>query len=506
MSHDHRTDAPVPRDHDKATFSEIMPIRSGKISLRKSPLLSLGIVSALVVVALFGIAGLLFEGGARMRQEGFITLTFVLIAYFLFLILWMVRFYARTDRTMFYFAWPFFVVCLILITPALGWPFFWFFREVLPGNAVYSDSNVFHEAFIGHFFGAGLMEELLKGVPILIGAAITMWGLRGKVADYFRVRGPLDGVLMGLGAGAGFVFIETGGQYVPNFTELVAREVGNEFAGFTFGATLLIPRVFQGLSGHMGWCAIFGYFIGLALLRPNSRWLLLLVGWLLSSVIHALWNSGGTIHVGVQYAVAVVGFLLFLACLLKARQLEASIFGRGADQAGGSIVVGAGDPMPASPMPASPMPASPTPQPGAAPGNQWPPASPSPGAPPPPSPTAQPSPGNAPTQPVTGPGGGATQPMTSQMGYTLSIGGNALPLAIGQDVDLDAQSGQTSGVRFEVTQHPRNKEIVGLKNTGTATWNVTLTDGSQRELPPGKNVRLARGVTIDFAGVSGAVG
>ena len=97
--------------------------------------------------------------------------------------------------------------------------------------------------------------------------------------------------------------------------------------------------------------------------------------------------------------------------------------------------------------------------------------------------------------------------MTSQMGgYALSIAGRTVALTVGQDIDLDAQSGQTSGVRFEVTQHPRNRDIVGLKNTGTATWSVTLTDGSRRELPPGKNVRLDRGLLIDFAGVAGTIG
>ena len=48
---------PVPRDHDDASFSEMMPFRSSKIRLAKSPLMLFGLVTAVAVPYLFVLLG-----------------------------------------------------------------------------------------------------------------------------------------------------------------------------------------------------------------------------------------------------------------------------------------------------------------------------------------------------------------------------------------------------------------------------------------------------------------
>ena len=117
------------------------------------------------------------------------------------------------------------------------------------------------------FFGAGLMEELMKAVPALIGLAIAL-RVPGNAAnpqtsrylDWLRVSSPLEGLMIGLAAGAGFIFVETLFQYVPNTVNTVTKTSGAG-SGFANGFALLLPRVLQGVIGHMAWAGISGYFM-----------------------------------------------------------------------------------------------------------------------------------------------------------------------------------------------------------------------------------------------------
>src|SRR5262249_18408523 len=148
------------------------------------------------------------------------------------------------------------------------------FREILPGDVSSLIQGQrqpdFLPLFVAMFFGAGLMEELLKAVPILFGAVLSWMAIanpqRAKGAFYntFHVRGPLDGALMGVFAGGGFIFIETAFQYVPNMVATIYRGTNDLGAAMTGALLLLLPRVFGGIVGHMAYSGIFGYFIGLA--------------------------------------------------------------------------------------------------------------------------------------------------------------------------------------------------------------------------------------------------
>ncbi len=529
---------PIPRDHDEASFSEIVPIRSGKISLFKSPLFIVGIATALATVLLFGLMQALMNAPTPQARYGvFRSLTMVITAYLLLLTLFSVFLYSRTDRKIWYFVFPI-VVISILLTPPFLRLFFFVFREILPGNSNLTGSRIFFNAFIGMFFGAGLMEELMKAIAVLFGAGLTLFaarlrtGMPASLFDLLRVRGPLDGILMGVAAGAGFIFIETWDQYVPNIVAQVFKATkGNDLGAFGLGLMLLFPRVINGLAGHMAYAGIFGYFIGLAVIRPKKAPQLLLIGWLTAAILHALWNSVGTIWDGLNYLVAAATVMVLIACLLKARQLEAAIFGRSAETSG-SIIVGAPGsgsapgmaPMPqwgggAAPPPAqwggaaAPPPAQwggaaapPPPQqaqwgapaggfPGAAPGG--PPVA-FPGGPPPgppryPYPASQPVAATTPMQP--------TVPVQGAM--ALAIAGTNIPLTPGVRIDLamiPAVGERGRGLVGEITAHPRNPGVIGLKNLGSVTWYARLRDGSVQPVEPQRNVRLAGGISIEFGG------
>jgi DNA-binding helix-hairpin-helix protein with protein kinase domain len=58
----------------------------------------------------------------------------------------------------------------------------------------------------------------------------------------------------------------------------------------------------------------------------------------------------------------------------------------------------------------------------------------------------------------------------------------------------------------EVTRHPKDPNLWGLKNRGREKWVVTVADGSFKDVEPGRSVALARGTRINFGKVEGEIG
>ncbi|HWG03714.1 MAG TPA: PrsW family glutamic-type intramembrane protease, partial [Beijerinckiaceae bacterium] len=283
---------PIPREQMGPTESELIPFKSTKINIWKSKALVPLVLIALAVVALF----------TTMDSP----LTFItifgwvgVIAIFLG-----IYFYAGIQKQW----WWYFVPALIawvLLQYAFGL-YALFFRNVLPGNvSAVADNPNFIPNFIAYFFGAGMCEEGLKATPVLIALALTLRhgiapsgaspGFRDilnrkpggpEIFSALALRGPLDGMLMGFAAGAAFIVDETLGEYVPNQIERVLANSHDQGLALFAGIELLIPRILQGVSGHMAWAAIFGYFIGLAAKYPR-RWIqLVAIGYATAAVLH----------------------------------------------------------------------------------------------------------------------------------------------------------------------------------------------------------------------------
>ena len=212
-----------------------------------------------------------------------------------------------------------------------------FFRDVLPGDLPEDRSQWrnlgFPVLFIKMFFAAGLAEELLKALPV-IGLYLVGVCLPSPWRERIGVREPLDGILIGAASGVGFILFETLGEYVPRAFQDAAEAVGRQhgataagYAGLYSALATLIPRILQGLAGHMAWSAYFGYFIGLVALKGKSRWLILIVGYVTASVFHALWNSShsfGIYSIWYQLGVSAISWIFLAAAILKARQLSPS--------------------------------------------------------------------------------------------------------------------------------------------------------------------------------------
>lgn len=208
---------------------------------------------------------------------------------------------------------------LLLLSPVLELLIF-VFRSLLPGAIPTEGENVsFPVLLVRMFFGAGLMEELLKALPILV-AYLLGKCFKSPWREQLGIWEPLDGILLGAASAVGFTLLETLGQYVPEIYNSTVS--AGESAAQLASLQLLIPRVLGSVAGHLAYSGYLGYFIGLSVLRPRKRWLTLGVGYLTASGLHALWNATGVINPAILAFVGMLSYAFLAAAILKARELS----------------------------------------------------------------------------------------------------------------------------------------------------------------------------------------
>lgn len=303
-----RATAPVGTESEAVTFTQLFPLASTGKDLTQKAFLIPGMLTVVFVVLMFAAVG----------QP--IVFNMLLAAYL--------------AGTAFYFVyrlcgkskpWWVLLACTIatasiLVSPILPL-FITIFREILPGNIPKDGEEIsFISLLIRMFFGAGLMEELLKALPVLLLGFIGTF-LRSPWREKVGVWEPLDGILLGAASAVGFTLLETLGQYVPDIINNTTLQAGDG-AGQLLGLQLLIPRVLGSVVGHMAYSGYFGYFIGLSVLRPQKRWQILSIGYLSAAVLHALWNSTGFVTPILLALVGVLSYALLASAILKARVIS----------------------------------------------------------------------------------------------------------------------------------------------------------------------------------------
>lgn len=303
------TPAPIPAS--TLSVSQLVPILSTGRDLSRKAYLVPGILTVIFAVLMFATIGsfIAFAGVLAFYLAG-------AAYYFVYQLCgkskpwWMLVGSALT--TMLLVASPIFSIFVVV------------FRGILPGNVSALPENAgFLNDLFAHFFGAGLLEELLKALPVFAAYLVGYW-LSSSVRDRIGVREPLDGILLGAASAVGFTLIETLGQYVPETMAQVTQQAGADVAQLV-GLQLLIPRILASVAGHIAYSGYFGYFIGLSALKPSKRWTILTIGYLTASGLHAFWNATASIPgFGLILPIIVggVSYAFLTASILKARALS----------------------------------------------------------------------------------------------------------------------------------------------------------------------------------------
>lgn len=308
--------SPVPTSGaEPVTFSQLFPIFSNTGELEHKAYLIPGIITVTVAVVLF------MAVGNVALFNGVLALYLALAAYY------MVYQLCGKHKPLWLPVVTALMMAGILRSPVLN-GFIQVFRVWLPGNA---DPNTAAQQplwfLLQMFIGTGVMEELLKALPILLFCLIG-WAIRPPASPPSRspapdslsaqigVWEPLDGILLGTAAAVGFTLYESLGYYVPSMIQ-----TGSELEQLS-GMQVLIARVLGSISGHLAYSGTLGYFIGLSVLKRSHTSRILGTGLLTASLLHTLWNVSGLVS---PIALAVVGSLSYTflgAAIVQARSLS----------------------------------------------------------------------------------------------------------------------------------------------------------------------------------------
>lgn len=300
------------------TLTQLFPLISTGDQLGDNPVFLLGLVTIAIGVSLF------VGFGNPIVFNSLLALYLALSLYYVFIYQ-----LCGKPKSWFVLVGMAGAMVLLLKSPVLpGW--LWFFREVLPGevrpfawNESGTDTALRLVQVITHtFWGTGLMEEILKALPVLGWVALTnrlpkAWRSQWGVVD------PLDGILLCTASALGFTLLETLGQYVPQVTQQITGTASVE-AGQLAGLQLLIPRLLGSIAGHLAYSGYFGYFIGLICLRPYAlpqQLGLLTLGCLSAAILHTLWNVAGLLSPILLALSGILSYSLLMAAILKARSL-----------------------------------------------------------------------------------------------------------------------------------------------------------------------------------------
>ncbi|MEO1210094.1 MAG: PrsW family glutamic-type intramembrane protease [Cyanobacteria bacterium J06638_20] len=293
---------------EAVTLTQLFPVLPTLTDPDHFDYLLIGIITVTVVVVLF-------------MSVGNPALFNVLLAIYLTLAAYYVIYrLCRQVKPLWVPALTAVLMVLLLESPVLD-AFIHIFRVWLPGDANLGTASEQPLTFVLQMFlGTGVMEELLKIVPILLIGALGRMG-RSPLREWLTVREPLDGIILGTAAAVGFTLVESLGYYVPSMIQSVGDGLSSDI-GQTSGLQLLIARTLGAIAGHMAYSGYFGYFLGLSVLNPHHRIRIWLTGFLSAAGLHTLWNVSGLISPVVLALVGSVSYAFLMGAIFKARDLS----------------------------------------------------------------------------------------------------------------------------------------------------------------------------------------
>jgi RsiW-degrading membrane proteinase PrsW (M82 family) len=330
----------------------------------------------------------------------------------------------------------------------------------------------FFDHWASYFFSSALPLEAIKIAPVLIALGIGR-GLASPWSERLGIREPLDGVLLGATAGVGFNVAQT--VYSAAFTANCSLDSAMHIF-YTHACLksllLIVPHCLGEIAGHAAYTGFVGYAIGLAMVRPRRRWLTVLIALLIATLAHSL--SVATAESSTHYVFALIESIAFYsllaAAILKARQISPSrAYNFATSLIDDSVAVRlAGADLQAASAP---------------------------------TPDAQKQ-STVPVPPDTGQE--AARPI-----FTLYVNENVVTLERGRRLSAAEIPGLAAGPGgdfvAEVVSSPKHRRDVGLRNCSATVWKVRLPWDLEGEIPPGKAVRLTRGMIFFFGDVGGEI-
>jgi RsiW-degrading membrane proteinase PrsW (M82 family) len=234
------------------------------------------------------------------------------------------------------------VITFWLLTSRFWDSWYDLFYFVIPAQNLEKSSNAL-AVIAGNIVGTGLGEEGFKALPLMglalvsVAFAFLSGRTRGRliallsgVTEHFGLREPLDGIVLGAASGSGFFIYETLVQYVPQVFDKAKDQANGAFNGLVE----LLARGLPELTAHSAYSGLFGYFIGLSVLRPGMAVLLIPLGWLSAAALHGAWDAtndlidSALIGVPVHVVIGVLSYALLAGAIFKARDISPSFAAR----------------------------------------------------------------------------------------------------------------------------------------------------------------------------------
>ena len=108
---------------------------------------------------------------------------------------------------------------------------------------------------------------------------------------------------------------------------MIASDPGD---GAFDGLVQLLARGLPQLTAHSAYCGLFGYFIGLAVLRPAMAGLLIPLGWISAAILHGAWDAtsdlatSALVSAPAHVVIGLLSYALLAGAIFKARDISPS--------------------------------------------------------------------------------------------------------------------------------------------------------------------------------------
>ena len=208
-------------------------------------------------------------------------------------------------------------VTSLFFTGIVGiWILLFIYRTFLPDFYLHMpDSKNTLISLFGFIFQVGVWEEMIKALPLLLVIKLFKFKLK-----------PLHLVTIGVFSGLGFAAFENlhYGENAILSTYSLTRDYGVDglVSGVQNAMVVTMLRAVSLVFCHAVWSGIVAYFIATAVVRREKVAALIILGILVSAVLHGVYDWLAGVQPTMAALLAGVSFALFYGYLIKLRDVD----------------------------------------------------------------------------------------------------------------------------------------------------------------------------------------